>query len=357
MKVLLSGYHNPHYETITEYMERAVRALGHELVCFDDRCHLIPGRIRYRVPWLKRWDLMVLNRRLASLALHCGVGLVIATGGDRILCATIRRLKARGVATALWTTDPPHGCTRILEAAPFYDYLFCQGSEFIDLLQANGIERARWLPVGCDPERHHAVSLSPEEKEQYGHDVVFVGSWYPERAALFERLCDFDLAIWGPGWEMLPECSALRRRLRGAHTSPGQWRKIYSASRVVLATHYHDPSGRYPVYQASPRVFEAMACGAFVLCDRQRDVLKLFRDGEHLVSFSDGDDLAVKVRYYLEHPGERRAIARKGCEEALSRHTYANRLHELLVVAGERMGGLDHDKAAEKFCRSAGAGA
>ena len=66
----------------------------------------------------------------------------------------------------------------------------------------------------------------PEEKELYGHDVVFVGSWYPERAALLEKLRDFDLAIWGPGWEMLPESSALRQHLRGAHTSPGQWRKI-----------------------------------------------------------------------------------------------------------------------------------
>jgi spore maturation protein CgeB len=357
MKILLSGYHNPHYETVTEYMERAIVVLGHDLVRFDDRCHLIPGRIRYRVPWLRRWDLRVLNRRLSSLALHCGVSLVIATGGDRILGATIRRLKDRGVTTALWTTDPPHGCTPILGAAPFYDYIFCQGSETVDFLQANGIERAHRLPVGCEPESHHAVLLSPEEKEQYGHDVVFVGSWYPERAALFERLCDFDLAIWGPGWENLPSSSTLRRHLRGAHTSPDQWRKIYSASRIVLATHYHDPSGRYPVYQASPRVFEAMACGAFVLCDRQRDVLALFRDGEHLACFSDGDDLAVKVRYYLEHPGERQAIARKGREEVLANHTYVHRLHELIAVASGRLDRFDCGKTTGEPWDRTGAGA
>jgi spore maturation protein CgeB len=355
MKVLLSGYHNPHYDTVTEYMERALRALGHKLACFDDRCHLIPGRIRYRVPWLRRWDLKVLNRRLSSLALHCGVSLVIATGGDRILSTTIRRLKACGVTTVLWTTDPPRGCTPILETAPLYDYIFCQGSEFVDFLQANGIEKARWLPVGCDPESHRSVLFSPEEKEQYGHDVVFVGSWYPERAALFERLCDFDLAIWGPGWENLPSHSKLRRHIRGAHTSPDQWRKIYTASRIVLATHYQDPTGRYPVYQASPRVFEAMACGAFVLCDRQRDVLALFRDGEHLVSCCDGDDLAAKVRYYLEHPGERRAIAHKGCEDVLANHTYVHRMHELIALARGRLDRRDRDEMTGKFRGSAGA--
>ena len=333
MKVLVTGYHNPHYETVTEYMERAIRALGHDLLVFDDACHIIPGRIRSRISVLEDVNMRQINRRLLARVRRSKPDVVLVTGGDRIRGETIRALKAEGVLTALWTTDAPHGDWGVSRAAPFYDHVFCQGSEAVEILERAGLARARWLPVGCDPSRHHAVSISPEEQERYGHDVVFVGSWYPERAALFERLCDFDLAVWGPGWEMLPERSALRRHLRGAHTSPGGWRKIYSASRIVLATHYHDPSGRYPVYQASPRVFEALACGAFVLSDRQRDVLALFRDGEHLACFSDGDDLAAKVRYYLEHPGERQAIARRGHEEALSRHTYVHRIETLLARA------------------------
>ena len=333
MKVLLSGYHNPHYLTVTEYIEGAIRSLGHELVVYDDRRHVIPGRIRHRVPWAHKMDLIVINGRLIRLARKERPRLAIVTGGERVLKQTVQSIRATGVTTALWTIDAPHGDWGVSRAAPFYDHVFCQGSEAVEILERAGLARARWLPVGCDPSRHHAVSISPEEQERYGHDVVFVGSWYPERAALFERLCDFDLAVWGPGWEMLPEGSGLRRHLRGAHTFPGEWRKIYSASRIVLAAHYHDPSGRYPVYQASPRVFEALACGSFVLCDRQRDALALVRDGEHLVSFSDGEDLAAKVRYYLEHPGERQAIARRGCEEALNRHTYAHRIEKLLALA------------------------
>jgi spore maturation protein CgeB len=333
MKVLVTGYHNPHYETVTEYMERAIRSLGHDLLVFDDACHIIPGRIRSRISVLEDVNMRQINRRLLARVRRSKPDVVLVTGGDRIRGETIRALKAEGVLTALWTTDAPHGDWGVSRAAPFYDHVFCQGSEAVEILERAGLARARWLPVGCDPSRHHAVSISPEEQERYGHDVVFVGSWYPERAALFERLCDFDLAVWGPGWEMLPEGSGLRRHLRGAHTFPGEWRKIYSASRIVLAAHYHDPSGRYPVYQASPRVFEALACGSFVLCDRQRDALALFRDGEHLVSFSDGEDLAAKVRYYLEHPGERQAIARRGCEEALNRHTYAHRIEKLLALA------------------------
>ena len=85
-------------------------------------------------------------------------------------------------------------------------------------------------------------------------------------------------------------------------------------------------------YPPSPRVFEAIACGGFLLCDRQRDVLALFRDGEHFVSFGDARELAEKARYFLDRPVERESIARQGRREVLQRHTYIHRLRELFSV-------------------------
>ena len=218
MKILFSGYHNPHYETVTEYMERALRSLGHEVIVYDDRRHVIPGRIRSRVGWLNRLDLASINRRLVEAARRHAVDAVVVTGGDRILAETVKRIRSMGIAAVLWTTDPPKGCVPHLRAAPHYDHIYCQGTEFVDLLRENGIESARWLPVGCEPESHHPVEMTEEERRQYGSDVVFVGSHYPEREALFEALADFDLALWGPGWERLRAGSPLRRQgPQGSH--------------------------------------------------------------------------------------------------------------------------------------------
>jgi spore maturation protein CgeB len=202
----------------------------------------------------------------------------------------------------------------------------------VEIFSRHGISRARWLPVGCEPASHHPVDLTESDRREYGSDVVFVGSHYPEREVLLEALADFDLAIWGPGWEKLREGSPLRSRIRKAHTAPSEWLKIYSASHIVLATHYRDPEGVVPVHQASPRVFEALACRAFLICDRQRDVFSLFCDGEHLVGFDNGADLAKKVRYYLDHSLERQTIARKGHEEVIRRHTYVHRIETLLAA-------------------------
>lgn len=334
MKILFSGHHNPHFFTISEYLEMAIASLGYELFVFEDRQHLIPGRIRSRSAFLHWLDLNIINRKLLAMAKSVKPDIAIVTGGNRIAAKTIRHFKRLGIATVLWTTDPPLHFEPLVTAATSYDAIFCQGTEAIELLARAGIGGARWLPMACDPEVHHPVSCSAAEKKKYGSDIVFVGSHYPDRAALFEKLVGCDLAIWGPGWNALADESPLRRFIRGAHTTPAEWLKIYSASKIILATHYHDRENRFPVYQASPRVFEALACGAFVICDDQRDVFSLFNDGKDLVRFLDATDLVRKVNHYLAHPEERDKIAAQGYGNVLNNHTYIHRIKELLSKIG-----------------------
>jgi spore maturation protein CgeB len=334
MKILFSGHHNPHFITITEYLERAISSSGHDLFIFEDRQHLIPGRIRSRSAFLHRLDLDIINRKLLALAKSVKPDIAIITGGNRIAAETIRRFKKLGIATVLWTIDPPRHFESLVTMATAYDTIFCQGTEAIELLDRAGIGGARLLPMACDPEVHHPVFCSAAEKKKYGSDIVFVGSYYPCRAALLERVMDFDLAIWGPGWDNLAPDSPLRRCVRGAHTTPAEWLKIYSASNIVLATHYHDPQNRFSVYQASPRIFEALACRAFLLCDDQRDVFSLFRDGEDLVRFFDASDLINKTKHYLAHPEERSVIAGRGYRNVLHNHTYLHRIKQLLSMIG-----------------------
>lgn len=328
MKILFSGYHNPKFITITEYFERAVTALGHELFTFDDRRHLIPGRIRRRIPLLNRLDSRYINRNLISLALSCRPDVAIVSGGHRISAESVKTLGKNGIDTVLWTIDPPQNFQPIIQSAPTYNYIVCQGSEAIELLHKAGIKGARLLPAGCDPDYHHPVDMTLEEKEQYGQDVVFVGSYYPNRLEILDNISGFNLGIWGPGWDRIPAESPLRIKIKGGQVTPDVWTKIYGSSKIVVIAHYQD--GKIPCYQASPKVFEALACGTFVLVDRQRDVLSLFKEGEHLVVFNDKDDLKNKISYYLENPAKRDRIARSGREKTLQEDTYICRVKQLV---------------------------
>ena len=334
MKVLFTGYHNPNYPTVTEYIEQALKELGHEIVVLDEGRHLLPGRLRVRSRLLEAMDLRWFNNKVLLAGRRSRPDLFLAAGGERILPATVVALKAKKMRTALWTVDVPLHFAPILCGVSAYDHVFCQGTEAVDILRQRGIKRLTWLPMACAPAHHYRVDPGQEGRAELSHDVVFVGSHYPVRERFLEGLADLDLSIWGPGWDRLRRDSPLKGCVRAAHTTPELWRKIYAAAKIVLSVHFSDPHGVIPCHQASPRVFEAMACGAFVISDRQRDVLALFREGEHLATAGNPAELRERVLHYLERPGERERMARSGREEVLRRHTYARRIRILLDEVG-----------------------
>ena len=328
MKILLSGYHNPSFPTITEYVEEAVEELGHSLVRFDNREYLLPGRIRQRVPALERADLRRINRELVRVAEQHHPDVFVETGGHRILPSSVDRMRELGIATALWTIDAPVDFDPVLRAAPHYDRVVCGGTEAVELLRGGGVGSAEWLPFACAPRHHHPVTISDGDRRRFGSDVAFVGSYYPNRAEVLRSLTELDLGIWGPGWDRLPSDDRLALKVRGGDVSPADWSKIYSAANIVVVTHYQD--GHTPCFQASPKVFESLACGAFVVVDDQKDVFSLFEDGRHLVRFRDPGDLLEQVRHWVERPDDRERIASAGRESAIGKHTYRHRVASLL---------------------------
>lgn len=330
MKILLSGYHNPHFITITEYIERAIERLEHSLISFDDRKFIIPGRIRQRVHFLQKWDLRRLNNKLISLAFRYAPDLCLIAGGYRVFSETIVKIKERGIRTALWTIDAPRDFQPLIDVAPLYDFIFCGGTEAQELLAEAGIKKTHWIPFACDPEFHKPEDVNSEEKKIWGSDVTFVGSFYPNRAQILEKIVDFNLKVWGPAWDKLRGESPLRKIAKDTQLKPEEWIKILSSSKIGIVIHYQD--GKIPCYQATPKVFEALACKSFLLVDDQKDVRSLFEDGRHLVIFKDTEDLRKKITHYLNHPEERKNIVEKGYEELMQKHTYLHRLRQMLNI-------------------------
>jgi spore maturation protein CgeB len=341
LKVILSSNRNPHFLSIAEYIENAFNASDCQAYFFNNDDFSIPGRIRQIIQYLQKVDLKKINKDLISLMKSFKPHFFIETGGHRILPETVKAIKRHGIRTALWTIDCPVNFEPVINAAPYYDFVFTGGSEAYDILKEKGIKNLHFLPFACDPDLHKPQALSEDDQKLYGADIVFVGSIHPElypfRIKFLESIADLDLAVWGPGSSSIPQDSPLKKCIRGEKTPPDAWTKIYSASKIVLCMHYKDPANRIPCHQASPRVYEALACEAFLMVDVQRDVKTLFKDREDLVLFRDTDELRGLIKYYLERPEERLKIAENGRKTVLEKHTYRHRIDEILKVA------MNHD--------------
>ena len=338
IKVLFSSNRNPLFETFTDYIEKAFKENNCEIVFFENRDFTIPGRIRDRFNFLHKFDLKMLSKRLLNIAKTFKPDLFLEDGGWNILPEAIESMKRLGIKTAMWTNDVPIKFESIIRAAPHYDHVFTTDSGYIELFIKNNINNYSMLNFACDPDFHKPAILSNEEMKIYGCDISFVGSYtsrcYPNRRMMLESLTDFNLGVWGPGWENLPDSSPLKRCVRGGHVRTEEWVKIYSASKMVLCIHYQSPYGMPKTHKATTKVFEILACRALLVVDAQKDITTMFKSGEHLVIYKDIEDLRAKVSYYLKNDAERKRIAGNGRREVLEKHTYRHRVKAILDIVG-----------------------
>lgn len=88
----------------------------------------------------------------------------------------------------------------------------------------------------------------------------------------------------------------------------------------------------------SQRVLDILACGGFCLTNYQPEIAEFFEDGKELVMYTDMEDLAQKIDWYLQHEKERAAIARAGYHKIKEQFSMRERLAELIAIVEEGMG-------------------
>jgi spore maturation protein CgeB len=340
MKVLFVGYHNPHYETITEYFEKAFREEGCEVVPFDYRKFIFPGRLRQWCPPLQRWDSGALNARLMELAVRCKPDLTFVNWGGDITPQTMAAIKkATGTKMIFWLADfpgPPGYFDQSAAKARVVDFYGAQSSDNLEAMKRRGLPDGRLLLVACDPDFHKEAVLSEAEKKEYQADACFVGSYEENRVELFLKLIEafkdrYSFAIWGPGWrEKLPADSPLLRFHRRSFLKPDEWTKAYAASKIAINVHHTRHAEGIHHCQAGPRVFEVLACKRLEITNNFTDIVHTFKPGEEIVAFDNVDDLIQKAIFYLEHEEERNRIAANGYAKVISEHTYRHRIRTIL---------------------------
>jgi spore maturation protein CgeB len=70
----------------------------------------------------------------------------------------------------------------------------------------------------------------------------------------------------------------------------------------------------------SNRIFDALACGTFVVSDDISAAKELFND--NIATYNSVDDLDSKLEYYLTNDDERELKAKNGKEIVVKNHTF-----------------------------------
>lgn len=177
-------------------------------------------------------------------------------------------------------------------------------------------------------------------------DVVWIGNWGDgERTAELEQY-------------LLRPCRGRCARLYGVRYPPAALRQLAASgiayggylpnlatpavyARAKLSVHiprrYYAHHPGQAVSDGLPgiptiRVFEALACGAALLCAPWRDGERLFTAGEDFLIAADARQMAALYKQLLSDPTQRNRMGQHGRATILARHTCAHRAQELEVI-------------------------
>ena len=329
--------------SVAECTVRALRRLGHDVRYVDNTGYMSvlsaiqqgadpePLKSRMVDQFL---DLVRRESRQATAAARPQLALHLAQA-PVMRDEDLEDLRRADVPTVLWFVEDAGIFTGWRETVGRYDHFWTiQGDGFVEQLLALGQRFADHVPLACDPDRHHP--RQGPELERYRCDVSFVGSHYPNRVQLLQRLKTTPgLQIYGPGFAR----QGLAPQVRLDGTVPyEQLPLIFSASRINLNLTSAVLPAAFQTRKdfLNPRAFEICGCAGFQLIEDLAPVQPFFEPGQEVVTFDGVDDARDKIAYYLAHDDERLAIAAAGHRRAHAEHSYDRRLGAALARAADR---------------------
>lgn len=200
------------------------------------------------------------------------------------------------------------------------------------------------------------------------YDVVFSGSWstnqHPKRNQHLMHLanaasdpingfsCGFYINCLTDGLPM-----EVQRYNMGARFGVRMHAALRTGRIVVDARgtlEYRNPTTNVVIdlagrETANMRIFEVTGCGRFLLAEHYDNIEEYFTPGVEIETFRDEKELIDKIHFYLAHPNEREAIARRGQERCLRDYSMKKRAAELDKIIRTYMPKMSLEFAANAF--------
>jgi len=250
--------------------------------------------------------------------------------------AALRWLSTR-VRVGLLLTESPYDDDRQANVAALTDLTWTNERTSVGGLRLVQ-PRTTYLPHAWQLGRHEPRGTW-DQTYVPAHDVVFVGTGFPERIEWLTRTnwSGIDLALYGNWREVLPRTHPLWRyvKRRGEPIPNGFAAELYRSAAIGLNLFRQSmgwgPDARRCVTAESlnPRAYELAACGAFQICDHRPEVAEVF--GDLVPTFDPGDprSLGQVVRRWLKDAAGRQAAAAQ-LPARVAAHTWDARVAQMI---------------------------
>ncbi len=258
--------------------------------------------------------------------------------GAFVYPSTIIYAKENGLKAVLFYPDVSMEAhdVHIVKSIPLYDLIFTTKTFGItDLKEKFNYNNSFFIPHGFDPEVHRKLEITEEEKRIFGCDVSFIGTWSLKKenflAELVRRRPDINLKIWGDQWNRITEME-LKPSIQNRPVLGDLYALAIQCSKINLGILSEKVRGASSGDLITSRTFHIPGASGFLLHERTDEIGLYYEEDKEAVFFSDADELATKVTYYLDHVAERTEIQNRGYIRAQRDHSLDMRAKQILVL-------------------------
>lgn len=246
--------------------------------------------------------------------------------------------KLKGVKFIHYFADEPQSKFAYTDNPEMYEelkklknkYVFNWDSEFL-----KDFEGSVYLPLGID-KKLYKTGFSG-----YEHNISFVGRPLTEKrqAVLIRLIKEFgriSLFCYEDHFKRSikeieeknllseQELDSYKESYKGFVKSEKELAQIYNSSKVNINV------TEQGINNINYRVFEVLASSGFLITDEMKDLHVHFEVGKELEVYHNINDLADKIKFYLNNLDIAHAIARKGRKHVARNHTFKNRVEKIV---------------------------
>ena len=199
-----------------------------------------------------------------------------------------RHFPKPGQFNVLWVISHPAEVTG--EECDGYDLVCVASESFAAVLAEKTATPVVVLEQATDP-----TVFYPDPSPQYEHDLIYVANSRNVLRPIVRDLLptDLDLAIYGANWDGLIDT----KYVVADHVPNDELRKVYSSAKIVLCDHWDDMR-EYGFI--SNRIYDALACGATIICDDVDGLATRFPGQVH--TYDTADELRSLIDRQLVSP-------------------------------------------------------
>lgn len=233
--------------------------------------------------------------------------------------------------------NPHNSSSQYKRSISLYDFHFTNKKYNVAELQRIGAKKVFYFRNAYSTHVHRPIAVPDNEKEYYGAEVTFIGTYEKERASFLRYLAENDLKIKVWGWAKTPEGSGMKHPniIINKHVYDDDFAKVVCSSNINLCFLRKENRDT-----ETTRSMEIPSCGGFMLAERTNEHRELFVEDKEAVYFDSKEELLDKVRYYLHEPELRKVIASNGLTKCRDGNlTYHHQLEFILSKI------LDNDEA------------